>query len=71
MGFGDGIHAALEMVGVTEERVRKWLGHACQGCKERRDRLNALGWWARRVLTGKTADAVKHLDNLMEEQPDE
>lgn len=52
-GLGDAVHKALELVGVTEDRVARWLGHSCAGCKRRQEKLNELGWWAGRVLKGK------------------
>jgi len=46
--------------------VGRWLGGAC-GCEGRRDRLNALGAWARRVLAGKREQAVEYLDRIIGE----
>jgi hypothetical protein len=65
-GLGNAISSALSIIGITEERVSGWLGKPC-GCKERRDKLNQLGAWAKRVLTGKTDDAIKHLDDITKE----
>lgn len=62
--IGDAIHRALSAVGVTPERVERWLGRPC-GCAERQARLNQLGWWAIRVLTGTAAQASKHLDEML------
>jgi hypothetical protein len=62
-GLGDVIHRALSSVGVTPERVSRWVGREC-GCKERQDRLNSLSFWARRVMAGKTAKAVEFLKAL-------
>lgn len=62
--FGDMVETALSSVGVTSERVEKWLGKPC-GCKERRDKMNALGLWARRVLTGKKENAEEYLLRMM------
>ena len=52
MRFGDWIEKALSMSGLSEERVRRWLGHC--GCKRRKERLNQLGMWAKRLVTGRT-----------------
>ena len=60
MGLGDAVEKALSAVGVTKERVEAWVGGPC-GCEERRDKLNALGAWAARVLGGKTDRAREHL----------
>lgn len=69
--LGDAVESALKMVGITEERVSNWLGRPC-GCTERKEKLNSLGMWAQRVLSGKTDDAVKHLDTLIDDdQKDE
>jgi len=65
-GLGDTVESALSAIGITDERVSKWLGRPC-GCKERRDKLNRLGAWAKRVLSGKTEDAAQHLESLVEE----
>ncbi len=52
MGLGDMIGRALAAVGVTPEWVEKLLGRPC-GCQERREKLNAISSWARRILAGK------------------
>ncbi len=62
--LGDNIEAALKTVGITSERVSAWLGRKC-GCPERVRRLNALGAWTHRVLTGKTENAEKYLEELI------
>jgi hypothetical protein len=54
--LGDLIHKALKTCGITDDRVAQWLGKSCSGCKERRDKLNRLTWWAIRVLSGKGGD---------------
>ncbi len=63
-GLGDIIHNALSSVGVTPALVTKWLGKEC-GCEERRERLNSLTFWARRVVSGKAARAAEFLNALM------
>lgn len=65
-GLGDAVEGALSAIGITKDRVEKWLGRPC-GCKERREKLNRLGEWAKRVLSGKTDDAEKHLESLVED----
>lgn len=62
-GLGDEVEKALVTVGVTKELVERWLGE-CR-CQERRERLNTLGSWARRVLAGKVSDAKEWLTKLM------
>ena len=70
MRLGDHLSIALGMIGVTEERVTRWLGVPC-GCKERRDKLNALGAWTQRVISGKTDRAEEHLNGLMSQTSEE
>lgn len=65
--LGDAIEQALTKVGITADRVERWLGRPC-ACKARRDKLNAIDAWARRVLSGKTEQAEEHLNKLTEEQ---
>lgn len=50
-GLGDNIKKALTAVGITEERVSNWLGAPCN-CAERVEKLNQLGNWASKVLSG-------------------
>ena len=64
-GLGDRAEQALQMIGITEDRVNKWLGRPC-GCKERREKMNQLGSWVTRVLGGKTDDAEKYLDEMVQ-----
>lgn len=69
--LGDWIESALLSVGVTSERVSKWIGKPCN-CSERRDKLNALHMWLSRVVKGKYQEdketAQKHLDIIMQEE---
>lgn len=67
MGLGDAIAAALMTVGISKERVSRWLGRECH-CKERQEKLNSLGRWASRILSGKgRGEAEKHLKEIMDE----
>lgn len=63
-GLGDRVHTALASVGVTPERVGRWLGREC-GCRERVAKLNQLGTWARRILAGKRERAREYLDAIL------
>lgn len=63
MRLGDLVERALSSVGLTKDRVEAWLGRECH-CRERQERLNQLGNWARRVLSGKAEGAAEHLDRL-------
>lgn len=64
--LGDRIAAALGRVGLTEERVERWVGRPC-GCPERAERLNQLDAWARRVLAGRVGAAKEWLAVLVGE----
>ena len=63
--LGDAVEKALALVGVTEDWVRRWVGECC--CKERRDRLNQLDLWARRVVGGRVEKAAEYLKGLIDE----
>ena len=63
-GLGDAVHDALEFAGVTSDRVERWLGAPC-ACEERRQKLNQLGWWAARVVKGRTDKAREYLEQLL------
>lgn len=67
LGLGDRVEQALSLVGITEERVSKWLGRPCS-CSKRKQKLNQLGAWASRVLLGKTDQAEKYLDEIVNDQ---
>lgn len=60
MGLGDLLHAALDRVGITPDRVSSVLGD-CR-CDERREALNQ---WAKRVMNGKVHRAVEYLEELL------
>lgn len=62
--LGDNVAKALATIGVTDGTLTAWLGIHC-GCGERREKLNSLDKWARRVLAGKTEAAVAHLRSIM------
>ena len=66
MKLGDGVSQALALVGVTEERVRRWLGGPCN-CEKRKIKLNQLGSWVFRILSGKLEKASEHLETMMKE----
>lgn len=65
--MGYRIEQALTAVGVTKERVEKFVGAPC-GCVERREKLNRLGAWAMRVIGGKTENAEKYLEEIIAEE---
>ena len=61
--LGTLIESALSSIGLTSERVEKWLGRPC-GCKERREKLDSLTRWAARVIMGRSEGAKQYLDSL-------
>jgi len=66
VGLGDRVERALQIVGITPQRVERLLGRPCK-CLERKQKLNTLGRWASRVLRGKTDNAETYLNNLLED----
>jgi hypothetical protein len=62
MNLGDRIESALTTMGITKERVETWLGNC--GCQQRQEKLNALGYWAQRVLAGYTKSAHRYFNEL-------
>ena len=71
MQLGDKVEQALAWVGVTEDRVRGFLGTGCGGCKERKEALNALGAWASKSLRSGKVEAKKWLDQVLGEVEDD
>ena len=65
-GLGDLVESALSAVGLTSDRVEKWLGGPCN-CEERKRRLNSLSSWARRVISGKRERALEYLTGILDE----
>ncbi len=55
--LGDAVESALSAVGVTKERVEKWLGGPC-GCEERKAMLNRLWTWA---TGGGSAERIEEM----------
>ncbi len=64
--LGDAVESALAVVGISKEQVEWWVGGPC-GCKQRQEKLNAIGRWAARVLSGKTDGMLRHLKSLVGE----
>ncbi len=62
--LGDALETALSAVGVTTERVERWLGKPCH-CAERKEKLNQLSNWAARVMKGKTKGMVNWLEEMI------
>lgn len=65
--LGDRVERVLSRVGVTKERVSKWLGRPC-GCAERKRKLNELHLWAERKLGGlvNNTQATEQLEKMLE-----
>lgn len=64
MGLGDLIEDALSKVGITKERVQRWLGE-CR-CEERKEKLNYLSTWAKSFFSAARPHE-KDLEKVMEE----
>lgn len=72
MRIGDTVEAALSKIGITDERVQKFLGKPC-GCKERKEKWNQIGLWAQRVIGGgpemtpeQIEEHKQHLEKMTE-----
>lgn len=63
--LGDVIEKALSHAGVTKDRVEAWIGGPCN-CRERQDKLNSLGLWAARVISGRIEGAKKYLESILD-----
>lgn len=66
MLLGDRIAQALEIVGIDQQRVERWLGAPCN-CPERQAKLNQIDSWARRILHGKIRMAVNYLEQILKD----
>lgn len=62
--LGDMVEKALGSIGITKERVEAWVGSPC-GCKERQDKLNMLGAWARMTIKNKMKNSIRFLEKLI------
>lgn len=68
--LGDRIESALSSVGITSERIERWLGMPCN-CGGRKQKLNRLDAWATRIVSGCTEKAVYYLETLLSECSEE
>jgi hypothetical protein len=66
MLLGDALAGALAAVGVTEQKVARWLGAPCN-CPERRAKLNALDAAVRRAAGGKLKSARDYVLELLKD----
>lgn len=64
--LGDRVEEALQKIGVTSDKVSRWLGKPC-GCEERKARLNQLHTWASRVVHGKIEQAEEYLSHILDQ----
>lgn len=62
--LGDKVKQALDILGITHERVESWLGRPCN-CPDRQERLNQLDAIARRVIIGRVRGAIAYLDEIL------
>ncbi len=63
--IGDIMEQALERIGISQERVSRWIGKPC-GCAERKQRLNQLHQWAIRVTKGRIEKAKEFLEQILD-----
>ena len=61
--LGDVVEKALSSIGITSDSLSNWLGKPC-GCRERKEKLNQLNSWARRVINGNIEKAKEYLDKI-------
>jgi hypothetical protein len=64
MYLGDLVEAALISVGITKERVTRFLGKPC-GCEERKEKLNILDRWARMTMQKGLKNAGAYFDRIV------
>lgn len=62
--LGDRITQALESVGISSREVSRWLGRPCH-CDRRRQMVNQLELWVRRVLSGRSTSPQADLVGIM------
>jgi hypothetical protein len=64
--LGDQVESVLSTVGITKERVSRWLGRPCN-CPARQEKLNKLGNWAASFAKGifGKADAETEINKLL------
>lgn len=65
--LGDQVEAALEAVGVTKDRVGRWLGTCC--CEKRKQRMNDLHRWSRQSVRMGLEAARRYLNQMLSEEP--
>lgn len=63
--IGDHLYSFFQRIGVTEERVMKWLNSQCR-CKERQQKLNDLDRLVRQSVK-LTIEQAKHYLHVMYE----
>lgn len=66
MYLGEFVERALSTLGVTKDRVEQWVGKPC-GCRERKQKLDALDKWARQSLAKGGEQAVEYLRRLIKD----
>ena len=62
--LGDRVEQALTSIGITSDRVSQWMGRPCN-CEDRKEKLNQISSWARRVTSGKTKKAKEYLEKIL------
>ncbi len=67
--LGSKIESVLNSLGITAERVTKWLGRPCD-CIERKRKLNRLHVWLIRAIRYPLS-AKESLDELLDSNAEE
>lgn len=62
--LGNLVETALSKIGVTKEAVEAWVGAPC-GCEERKQKLNQVSYWAKRVISGRIEKAREYLSRII------
>lgn len=62
--LGDAVESALSSIGITKERVEKWLGRPCR-CRERKRKLNQISSWVSGIMGGDKSKAKEEFDKII------
>ncbi len=63
--FGDHVKSALDLMGITQDRVKRYLGTSCYSCVERQRRLNRVGQWCRQALLGEAPQVKRMFEEVL------
>jgi hypothetical protein len=63
--LGDAVESVLEAVGISKQRVQRWLGSCC--CEARKEKLNYLHSWSRQSVIMGLEVARRYINQMLEE----